>query len=571
VVSNNRSNSLSVVAYTLQRLADLGIDRVFGVPGDYSFPINDAVEENSQLTWVASANELNAAYAADGYARRRGAAILATTYGVGELSAINGVMGSLAEKLPVFHLVGAPSLRIVKQGLVAHHSLGDGVFGNFEPISAAACCVSARLSPENVVIELERLIDKALEESKPAYLLLPMDLAEMPIQGTPFRGSPISSIRQRQSDPTELRGALALVTQRINRAQNPVVIATRTLVRFGLRDLFEKFLEQTGLTYATAPMDRGVLTESHPAFLGVYSGEMSQPSELQQLIKNADLVLDIGGLITEDLNTGIWTDDVDPSKIINLRIDWVQSLTAVFTSVALQDMLEGLIEWHKDKDTAYPWHGKRLIQPLAPMTINAEGIEAMGSAYFYPLLQRFLRAGDVLVLEAGTCMLKIGPMKLPDGVDMENQTLWSSIGWATPAALGVALAETDRRVVLLSGDGAHQLTAQEIGVMGRHDINPVIIILNNGVYGVENMLSNRSHDYNILADWNYSELPNVMGCKNWWCGKASTVAELENAFTCISNHSGAAYLEVIIPAEESQPLPQELINRLQKQHTPANP
>ena len=131
MVSNNRSNSLSVVAYTLQRLADLGIDRVFGVPGDYSFPINDAVEENSQLTWVASANELNAAYAADGYARRRGAAILATTYGVGELSAINGVMGSLAEKLPVFHLVGAPSLRIVKQGLVAHHSLGDGVFGNF--------------------------------------------------------------------------------------------------------------------------------------------------------------------------------------------------------------------------------------------------------------------------------------------------------------------------------------------------------------------------------------------------------------------------------------------------------
>ena len=100
MVSNNRSNSLSVVAYTLQRLADLGIDRVFGVPGDYSFPINDAVEENSQLTWVASANELNAAYAADGYARRRGAAILATTYGVGELSAINGVMGSLAEKLP---------------------------------------------------------------------------------------------------------------------------------------------------------------------------------------------------------------------------------------------------------------------------------------------------------------------------------------------------------------------------------------------------------------------------------------------------------------------------------------
>ena len=104
----------SVVTYALDRLADLGIGHVFGVPGDYAFPINDAVEVHPRLKWVPSANELNAAYAADGYARRKGAGIVCTTYGVGELSALNGLMGSMAERLPVFHLVGTPSLRIVR-------------------------------------------------------------------------------------------------------------------------------------------------------------------------------------------------------------------------------------------------------------------------------------------------------------------------------------------------------------------------------------------------------------------------------------------------------------------------
>lgn len=74
----------TVAEYVVKRLSDLGIDKVFGVPGDYSFPIDDAIELCPSLRWIACANELNAAYAADGYARRKGAAILSTTYGVGE-------------------------------------------------------------------------------------------------------------------------------------------------------------------------------------------------------------------------------------------------------------------------------------------------------------------------------------------------------------------------------------------------------------------------------------------------------------------------------------------------------
>ena len=123
-------------------------------------------------------------------------------------------------------------------------------------------------------------------------------------------------------------------------------------------------------------------------------------------------------------------------------------------------------------------------------------------------------------------------------------------------------------MVLVTGDGAHQLTAQEIGVMGFVGIQPVLIVLNNGLYGVEALISESGHAYNNLPAWNYSHLPEAMGCQGWWFGRVSTVAELEAAFASICSHSGAAYLEVMIPAEESQPLDEAAIEAIHQTSTP---
>ena len=213
----------SIVAYVVQRLSELGIDRVFGVPGDYAFPIDDAIETCPSVAWVGCANELNAAYAADGYARRNGAAILTTTYGVGELSALNGVMGSKAHRLPVFHLVGQPSRRITYQHLVTHHTLGDGVYGNFEALSAAAACVQANLTPDNAIDELERVIREALRQSAPAYIVIPMDFALMPVVGTPVKGKPLAQIKRQSSAPEELAAAAKAIIARLKAAKNPVL------------------------------------------------------------------------------------------------------------------------------------------------------------------------------------------------------------------------------------------------------------------------------------------------------------------------------------------------------------
>ena len=561
--------NVSVVTYALDRLADLGIEHVFGVPGDYAFPINDAVEVHPRLTWVPSANELNAAYAADGYARRRGAGIVCTTYGVGELSALNGLMGAMAERLPVFHLVGVPSLRIIRQGLICHHTLGDRNYDRFEAISAAASCVSARLTPENAVIELERVIDKALEESRPAYLTFPMDLALMPITGTPIHGSPLGTINQHDSVAAELEAVLDLLEAQIASASTPVVLPTITLKRFGLVHAFESFLKATGMVYATTPMDKSLLSEEHPAYLGMYNGNRSTPPDLAGVVEQADLVLDFGGLVQEDLNTGLWSGSLDPTRIVSIHADWVQAGNQVFTSVSISDVLEGLTKrFDAASQRLNYWGERRPVRPDSLLPVAGTPDQPTDSANFYPRLQRFLRPNDVLVSDTGTCLLKLNAIRLPAGVSMESQTLWSSIGWGTPASLGCAIAEPNHRVVLVTGDGAHQLTMQEVGVMGFTEAKPVVIVLNNGLYGVEALISETGHAYNNLPKWRYADIPAALGCEGWWCGRAATVAELEKALAEINAHAGAAYLEVMIPAEESQPLAKEVIETMHQTATP---
>jgi indolepyruvate decarboxylase len=173
--SSRTVKAVSVADYIVDRLATEGIEHCFGVAGDYVFPICDAVDSSAKVKWIGCANELNASYAADGYARIRGAAMLATTYGVGELSAINGVMGAKAERSLVFHVVGMPSYQNQRVHKIAHHTLGDGIFGNFVALSAAAACCHAIISPENCVVEMERVIAEARRNNQPAYIVTSAD------------------------------------------------------------------------------------------------------------------------------------------------------------------------------------------------------------------------------------------------------------------------------------------------------------------------------------------------------------------------------------------------------------
>lgn len=552
------NTKLNVANYALTRLSQLGIDLVFGVPGDYSFPIDDAIEDVSGLDWIVCSNELNAAYAADGYARLKGAAILTTTYGVGELSALNGMMGAKAHRLPIFHLVGAPSTRIQKQHLISHHSLGDGVYGNFTALSAVTTCVSAYLTPENAIDEMERVIREALRLSAPAYISIPQDLALMPVIGAPILGVHLSKITRTIGVPEQVKAAVSAILSRINSAKTIVGLPSALITRYGQDEQLKLFIDKFNIQFATMPMDKGTLSEDHPGYIGLYNGDYSSPSNVKTIVESADLILDVGGVVLLDLNTGLVSDNLDEDRIITIGDHYVKVGVEIFSGTCLGDVLQGLIAEAGPIKNSFP--AQHFISP----PLSGKPNDPTDSSNFYPRLEKFLTSGDTLIAETGSCMLHLSKLKLPAGVDYQAQTLWGSIGWATPATLGVALAALDRRAVLVTGDGSHQLTATEIGVMGRYKIKPIIFVLNNGLYGVEDVFSEVGHVYDDIAKWDYHKIPQAMGCKDWFTAKVTTVSELDAVFAQLSSETRAAYIEIMIPTEESQPLSRDILSRMYK-------
>jgi indolepyruvate decarboxylase len=439
--------------------------------------------------------------------------------------------------------------------------LGDTVYNRFQLLSAEAACVSAVLTPDNCIDELERAIREALRRSMPAYLVISEVNGGQPVLGTPVNGQPLSVLKRQHSVPQELEAAVGTILARLATAQRPVAMLTHLVSRYGVRDQALELIRKTNLPTALTPNDKGTIDESMSQYTGLYAGDWSSSDDVRHLVGNADLILDIGGIVDTELNTGMWTGGYDADKVVSIQDNVVRAGGKVFVNVAIDDVLAALCE---RVSTRCNDHGLKLeLKPLV-----GEPGDATCSDNFYPRLQRRLRSGDTLVIETGTCMTILNKMLLPAGVSAEGQGLWGSIGWATPACLGVAMAKTSGHTWMVTGDGSHQLTLNEIAVMGRYGVKPRIFVLNNGIYGIEDVISERGHAYDDLAQVSYHLLPEAFGCKNWVSARVSTVAELDQVLDHIESHDGAAYIEVMIPNEESQPMPEETIESGYKLKTP---
>ena len=329
------SKQPTVADYIVRRLAREGITDCFGVAGDFAFKLDDAVARSEAIRWIGCSNELDAAYAADGYARVRGCSMLLTTYAVGELSALNGVMGAKAERSCVFHLVGMPTMRKQRVRKIIHHTLGDGVFQNFANISAQAACVSAVITPDNCAHEMERLIATARAESRPAYILVAADYAV-----TPVTASDPTPYPKPASGP-DLAKAVAAITERIRAARSVAVLPAYTVSRFKLQDKLRALIEALGCPFAVMPMDKGVLSETHPQFVGIYSGAGSSPAVLEA-IEGADLVIDAGGVNFNEINTAAYSSRLAPEKLVTIDVDHVRIGDRIYNPVRMGDVFEML-------------------------------------------------------------------------------------------------------------------------------------------------------------------------------------------------------------------------------------
>lgn len=541
---------MRVAEYLVKSLQQLGITDFFGLPGDYNFNILYAIEENPDTNWIGCTNELNAGYAADGYARIKGFGAIVTTYGVGELSAMNAIAGSYAENVPVISIVGVPKTSAIENNVLLHHNFQKPNYYAFENAFKNVTETTAYLTKDNAKSEIDRVITTFVKERKPVYIAIPVDTAMNEIKGDIGFDYPVSN-------KENLKSAVNQIIETVNKSNKPVLLADALLKRYQLEKEFTILADKTGYPNTNFIMGNGAINTSQKNYVGTYLSEFGNDTA-KQVLFDTDCLIAFGPIYS-DLNTFGFSLPYNIEDHIAIYGTYTVINHKKYEDVMMSDIIKELINILPKKDIKL----NNVEIGYEPSKIEEKELT---SDYIYPRLQEFFKENDCLFMETGIIMHGFSGIKLPDNVDVNTQTLWGSIGWATPASFGacVALKDTDRRVVLYTGEGSHQLTASEISNIMHYDYKPVVIVLNNHGYTIERILSDNPDDkFNNIIQWNYSKLPEVFE-GNVWTAQAKTDKEFNNVLKESETKDKMCYIEIFTEDMDIPSITKKTIAKLKK-------
>ncbi|WP_430607796.1 hypothetical protein IGJ55_001309 [Enterococcus sp. AZ170] len=546
----------TVADYLLDRLKELGIDEIFGVPGDYNLQFLDHITARKDLKWVGTANELNAAYMADGYARTKGIAAFVTTFGVGELSAVNGLAGSFAENVPVVEIVGSPTTSIQETKKLVHHTLGDGNFLRFEKMHEEVTSAIAHLTAENALTEIDRVLTIALTSKRPVYINLPIDIADV------HATKPQAPLNQLTSKLTDVEVAiLSKIEDALQQAENPVIIAGHEILSYHIEQHLDEFIQKFNLPITTLPLGKSAFNEEDAHYLGTYTGSTTA-EPLRSRVDTADLVLLLGVKLTDSATSG-FSFGFTEKQIISIGSTEVLFYGEKHQKVQLDRFVAALatLSFSRFTDDILP------VKRQLDLEIKDNKIT---QKYFWKRVEAFLVKGDTVVSEQGTSFFGMTNVPLKKEMRFIGQPLWGSIGYTFPSLLGSQIANKTSRHLLFIGDGSLQLTVQELGTALREKLTPIIFVINNNGYTVEREIHGATEQYNDIPMWDYQNLPFVFGgtTNNVTVYKVTTEKELNKAMTAArQDNTRLQWIEVIMDQDDAPVLLKKLAKIFAQQNS----
>ena len=528
----------TVGKYLVNSLPDMGIKHVFGVPGDYVLDLMDRFVD-SPMKLINTSCELGAGYAADGYSRVNGLAALVVTYGVGGLSAFNAVAGAYAERVPLVVISGAPHSMMRNNQTMMHHLVGhySMQLESYRQITEYAVMLSDGASAPD---KIDEALDACLRSKRPVYIEVPVDVVDQ-LCRQPLPNRQKSAL---VSNPDALNEAVREAAEMLKAAKKPAIFIGMEIRRFKLGECLMQLLEKSGYPVATTIGGKSGIPENHPHYIGVYQGGFSLGTA-HDIIEEADALLCLGAWMT-DMTTGGFTAHIDPGRMISANSEIVKIKHHFYNQVILKDFIEHLTNAlksalepdHFHTPTPYKCSAHFIPVPQKKMTVKR----------FFERLNQFLDNTMLLVCDTGDVIFGGAEMYREQKESHFSQDYYLSIGYSLPAGLGVALAAPDKRTVVLIGDGALQMTVQELGSHIRFNTNALIFVLNNNGYLIERLI----HDgpYNEIQTWQYARLPDVFG--GGYGVKVCTEDELELALQEAKKRSGqTVVIEIVVDKMDS--------------------
>ncbi len=498
--------------FLIERLISAGIKKIPALPGDYVLEFYDLLSKSIEV--VGCTNETNAGYAADAYARLNGIGCVCVTYGVGGFNLINPVACAYAEKSPLIVISGSPGLNERGDKVLIHH-LANHFDLQFEMFKGITCASTVLNDMDTAGYEIDRVIRACKHYKQPVYIEIPRDMVDRSVRYDAFsRGTPVSP----KSNPEILKECLEDVSEWLHKAKNPIIWVGIEVARHGLGQKLMDWAEINQIPIATTILGKGTINETHPCSLGVYCEGLSS-DELKKKFAEAEVCISLG-VMNSDVNSGFLPVKMKRKNTINATTEIIQISNHSYPEVTFTDFVEGLLRM---EISGRPKLNLPKVSPAIPPESPSGTIT---NARFFHKLSCFVDEKSVIVCDVGDSLF--GSLDLP--VKETNHFLcdafYTSMGFAVPAAVGVACANPENRPVVVVGDGAFQMTGQEFATLVKLKNPATVFVMNNGGYGTERLI--KDGPYNDIPNWDYAKIAESYGGIGIKCQTESQLEEAMN-------------------------------------------
>lgn len=518
---------MNLVEALLRALEARGVREIFGIPGDFALPFFKIAEESAILPVHTLSHEPAVGFAADAAARFRCApSVAAVTWGAGAFNIVNPVAAAYAEKSPVVVISGAPGRHETRSGLLLHHQ-GPRLDTQYR-VFAEITCAQARLDdPRTAPAEIARVLQAAVEESRPVYLEIPRDMVAVPV-------APVPEPAPWPVDSEAVAACAEAVLERLSQACRPVMVVDVEIRRFGLEAKVAELTRRLAIPVVTSFMGRGLLSQEQAPLAGTYLGLAGDPA-VGGLVEGSDGLL-LLGVILSDTNFGVSAGKIDLRRTIRVCDRSVAMGFHVFPEIPLRALVDALLARARPLGQAVA-----APRPAVPRGLRADAAPIAPDDIARAVNDLFARHGIMpIASDVGDCLftamsLDHGPLTAP--------AYYAGMGYGVPAGMAAQLV-TGRRVLVLVGDGAFQMTGWELGNCRRLGIDPIVLVFNNRSWEMLRVFQPESR-FNDLDDWRLAEAAAALGGEG---RRVATRAELAQALEAAVAARGRFQLvEAMIP------------------------
>lgn len=530
--------------YLVAYLRKIGVTHLFGIPGDLVINLFFKFGRPRGLKIITLSHEPGVGFAADGYARSTGRiGAICVTYGAGGHNMVNPVAGSFAERVPILVISGGPGEEERKLGVLIHHQ-ARAIESQLNIYKEVTCAAKTIDDPVRAATDIDKVIRSIWLNQQPGYLEIHRDMVEREISVPKEIVNWDGELPHAQSDRHKLTEAVRDTAERLNTARRPVILIGIEAFRFKLAKDIVKLVEKIGAPCCTSVLAKGAFPMNHPLYMGVYVGAVS-PHAIRERVEQADLIVGLGMFLT-DIELG----GSQPADALRHRSIWavehhINVSFHTYTDVTLRDFVHGLmradLKSHREKvvysDNLTP-AGRKLGRAIRVADVLRE-------------INRFLSRQKkfMVVAESGDSLFGGIDIKVGDDGLYLAQGFYASMGFAVPGAMGAQIG-TGLRPLILTGDGGFQMTGVEIAHALRYKLNPIVVLLNNGGWGIFRPVTQRQ-DLLALPTWRYADLARLWGGRGF---RVETVAQLRRALDEAKKANAFSIVEVMTGPRDLSPM-----------------